>query len=136
MARLNTTVHVYDGADTIVYLPGQEVPQKHREQITAPGVWEDGPEDPEPTTAPEPTPEPAPEPIQEPEPTPEPVAEPEPMPEALVIPPKAGRGSSADAWRDYAGKAAERAGLKIEFDDDAKRDDIITALEEAKIPTE
>lgn len=132
MARLNTTVHVYDGADTIVYLPGQEVPQKHREQITAPGVWEDGPEAHEPVAEPEPTPQPAPEPVQEPAPAAEPAA----TPEALVIPPKAGRGSSADAWRRYASEAAERADLKIEFDDDAKRDDIITALEEAKIPTE
>lgn len=54
----------------------------------------------------------------------------------LVIPPKAGAGSSADAWRDYASKATARAGLNIEFDAEASRGDIIAALDDAKIATE
>lgn len=54
----------------------------------------------------------------------------------LVIPPKAGAGSSADAWRDYATKATARAGLNIEFDAEASRGDIIAALDDAKIATE
>lgn len=54
----------------------------------------------------------------------------------LSIPPKAGAGSSADAWRDYAAKAVKAAGLNIDIPADAKRDDIIEALEGAKIPTE
>lgn len=120
MARLNTTIHVYDGTETIVYRPGQEVPQKHREQITAPGVWEDGPDVPEPTVQKVATEE---------------VAEPEST-DAFTIPPKAGRGSSVEAWRTYAGEAAERAGLTIEFDADATRADIIEALSEANIPVE
>lgn len=54
----------------------------------------------------------------------------------LVIPPKAGTGSGADAWRAYAVEAVKRAGLNIEFDDAATRGDIIAALDDAKIATE
>lgn len=122
---LNTFVTVHDAdGQAHTFAPNEKVPKWARESITNPNVWASG----DSADEPEPTPEPTPEPAL--------VPEPEPTPEALVIPPKAGRGSNADAWRDYAGKAAERAGLKIEFDDDAKRDDIITALEEAQIPTE
>lgn len=45
VARLNTTIHVYEGADVIVYRPGDEVRPEHRGQITAPGVWMDEPGD-------------------------------------------------------------------------------------------
>lgn len=45
-------------------------------------------------------------------------------------PPKAGQGSSAEAWRTYA------AGLGVEVADDASRDDVIAALESAGKPTE
>jgi hypothetical protein len=54
----------------------------------------------------------------------------------LVIPPKAGTGSGADAWRAYAVEAVKRAGLNIAFDDAATRGDIIAALDDAKIATE
>lgn len=57
-------------------------------------------------------------------------------PVEVVIPPKGGPGSGADAWRTYAVAEVEQRGLNIEIPDDASRDDIITALEEAKIPTE
>lgn len=45
-------------------------------------------------------------------------------------PPKAGRGSSLEAWSAYA----EAQGVNI--DDDAKREDIIAACEAAGVPTE
>lgn len=54
----------------------------------------------------------------------------------LTIPPKAGAGSGADAWRAYAVEAVKRAGLNIEFDASATRGDIIAALDDAKIATE
>ncbi len=54
----------------------------------------------------------------------------------LIIPPKAGAGSGADAWRAYAVEAVKRAGLNIAFDDAATRGDIIAALDDAKIATE
>lgn len=134
---LNTFVTVHDAdGQAHTFAPNEKVPKWARESITNPNVWASENDAEASGQVPESVPEPAPEPVPTPEPTPESTPEPEPTSDALVIPPKAGRGSSADAWRDYAGKAAERAGLKIEFDDDAKRDDIITALEEAQIPTE
>jgi hypothetical protein len=45
-------------------------------------------------------------------------------------PPKAGKGSSADAWVAYAQDNG------VDVDADAKRDDIIAALEAAGVPTE
>ena len=44
-------------------------------------------------------------------------------------PPKAGAGSSADAWAAYADG-------KVDVPDDAKRDEIIAALDAAGIATE
>lgn len=55
---------------------------------------------------------------------------------SLAVPPLNGAGSSKDAWRDYAGKAAEKAGLQIDIPADAKRDDIVEALRSAGIPVE
>lgn len=55
---------------------------------------------------------------------------------ALVVPKIVGKGSGADAWREYAGKAIAAAGLQIEIADDAKRSDIIEALKGAGIPVE
>lgn len=60
----------------------------------------------------------------------------EPNDEALVIPPKSGAGSGVEAWAAYAKAAVDRAGLKIAFEPDATRGDIIEALETAKIATE
>lgn len=54
----------------------------------------------------------------------------------LEPPPKSGAGSAADAWRDYALKAATAAGLQIDIPSGATRADIIEALENAKIRTE
>lgn len=54
----------------------------------------------------------------------------------IPIPPKSGAGSGVDAWRAYALDATARAGANIELPADVKRDEIIAALAEAKIPTE
>lgn len=54
----------------------------------------------------------------------------------LQVPTKVGAGSSTEAWRTYAATAAEKAGLSIDIPADAKRADIIAALESAKIATE
>ncbi|MFT4281179.1 hypothetical protein [Microbacterium sp.] len=54
--------------------------------------------------------------------------------DALTVPPMVGKGSSAADWRVYALAAAEKAGLSIEIPEDAKRADIISALEGAEIP--
>lgn len=53
-----------------------------------------------------------------------------------AVPAKAGRGSSADAWKAYAEAAIADRGLHIDIPDDATRTDIIEALQEAQIPTE
>lgn len=55
---------------------------------------------------------------------------------ALTVPPKAGPGSGAKAWREYAAQAAAAAGLSIDIPEDASKADIIEALDEAQIPTE
>lgn len=54
----------------------------------------------------------------------------------LQAPAKAGPGSGKQAWRAYALQAAKKRELEIEIPEDATREDIITALEEAQIPTE
>jgi hypothetical protein len=46
------------------------------------------------------------------------------------VPPRTGKGSSADAWALYA--AAKNVSVEL----DAKRDDIIAACEQAGVPTE
>lgn len=55
--------------------------------------------------------------------------------DAEVIPPLTGKGSSVDAWRAYANAAALARGLNIEIPEDAKRGDIVEALEAAGVPT-
>ncbi len=58
------------------------------------------------------------------------VAEPAPdAPPLPAPPPRAGRGSSAEAWRQWA----ESAGVAVQ--DDAGRDDIIAACEAAGVLT-
>lgn len=54
---------------------------------------------------------------------------------AIVPPPLVGAGSGTDAWREYAAKATEAAGLKLDIAHDAKRGDIVEALKSAGIPT-
>lgn len=50
--------------------------------------------------------------------------------QSAAAPPKAGPGSSAEAWRTYA------AGVGVEVEADASRDDVIAALKAAGKPTE
>lgn len=61
-------------------------------------------------------------------------AVPAPAGTALVVPPMIGKGSSTADWRAYAAAAATERGLQIDFGDDAKRGDIVAALEAAGIP--
>lgn len=75
---------------------------------------------------------------------PEAPAQPEPLPPVsgdespavdseqfeVAAPPKAGPGSSAEAWRTYA------ASIGVDVDAGASRDDVIAALEAAGKPTE
>lgn len=56
--------------------------------------------------------------------------------ESLAIPPRAGAGSSQEAWRAYAIAATSARGLNIDLPDDTTRADIIAALDGAGIPTE
>lgn len=93
--------------------------------------WKKPPQQPvgAPAVAPEETPAPAPASPQEPAPA---IS----APAALEPPPKSGAGSGAPEWRDYALRAAAAAGLQIEIPAEAKRSDIIEALESAKIRTE
>lgn len=49
---------------------------------------------------------------------------------SVEVPPRAGKGSSREAWAEYA------AAVKVDVDDDATRDDIIAAVEAAGVPTE
>lgn len=53
-----------------------------------------------------------------------------PVTEPPVLPAKAGPGSSAEAWRNYA------AALEVDVPADASREYVITALETAGKPTE
>lgn len=89
------------------------------------------PPPPAPTSTPTPAVVPTPTPVTTvvPEPTPPVVSEP-------TLPPKAGAGSSADAWRAYAVAETAKRGLSVEIPEGASRGDIIEALEGAQIPTE
>lgn len=58
------------------------------------------------------------------------------QPTELTAPPRAGKGSTVDAWREYATNATAAHGLNIDFPDDVKRDEIIDALTDAGIPVE
>lgn len=50
--------------------------------------------------------------------------------EPVTVPPKAGAGASAEAWRNYA------KSIEVEVADDASRDAVIAAVEAAGKPTE
>ena len=105
MRKLASTVHVHDPETgrSVVFMRGSTPPKRLQELIINPDVWDD--EDP----APEP------EDVEEPEALQAPQADPD-------EPPRAGKGSSRDAWAAYA------AGHGVTADDDASRDDIIAAL--------
>jgi hypothetical protein len=109
MRRLAYTVHVEDPETgrTVVFLRGATPPKRVQKLITNPDVWE-GEEE-----------------------APEPVEEAPPAAEAVPIqateadgdePPRAGKGSSKDAWVAFAAKH------DVSVEDDAARDDIIAAL--------
>ncbi|GGO59113.1 hypothetical protein GCM10010910_01310 [Microbacterium nanhaiense] len=60
----------------------------------------------------------------------------ETSPAAPTVPPKAGPGSSAKAWREYGVRETSARGMNIDIPEDASKADIIDALESAGIPTE
>lgn len=104
MPRLRTTVHVTDlEGRTRSFGPGEDLPDWAAKQITNPDVWEGE----------------LPRHLQgEQDPSRPPAATP------TGEPPRSGRGSGRDAWAAYA------ASRGVEVEDDATRDDIITALTE------
>lgn len=109
-------------AGTVVYLDDRawsaddDLPADVAARITNPAAWEDPAEAPEPTAAPEP-----------------PAAVPSGGGGAgpdVAPPPKAGPGSGAPAWREYAAKVG------VDVPADAARDAVIEALESAGKPTD
>lgn len=110
-----------DAADTTAAQPAQETPAQpkptHKPSKKAKAPKSDGADKNADATGPQ-----------------EPVGEDQEQP--LIIPPKSGAGSAADAWRAYAVAAAKRAGLNIDIPGDATRADIIDALNGVQIPTE
>lgn len=107
MPVLNCTVIVRDdNFNTHVFLTGDQPPSWAVKKITNPDVWSDAS-------------------VVKPAP-----GEPEVTVVAVKIPPKAGRGSSAKAWSEYA------AANGFEVDGDATASEIREALHEQGIPTE
>jgi len=101
--RLRSFVHVPVGMDWVVYGPDDEVPAEHAALITNPKAWAD-------------------------EAPTEQAEEPTVASEANADePPRAGAGSSRDAWVAFA----ESRGVHVEDED--KRDDIIAALVDAGV---
>jgi hypothetical protein len=103
MARLNTFVHVVSTDDDGVQQQGMFGPADDA-AITNPDVWDGDP----------PAAEPAP---------PAPVGAGE-----LVEPPRSGKGSGVEAWREYAGKLGWFESIPAE----ASRDDIIAAVDDER----
>lgn len=108
MARLRSFVHVPVGMDWVVYGPDDEVPAEHAALITNPKAWADGKA---------------------------PSAEDsskasESSNDGSSEPPRAGKGSSRDAWAQFA---ADRG---VHVEDEDSRDDIIAALAEAGVVDE
>jgi hypothetical protein len=112
MPKLALTVHVHDPETgrTVVLNRGTEVEGRLLTLITNPGVWED----------------------------PDAVAEAaavfeeshlddDESTDAVVEPPRAGKGSSRDAWALFA------ANHRVQVEDDDTRDDIIAALADAGV---
>lgn len=131
---LNTTVVVRDpNGATVVLQPGVKVPGWAKDKITNPNVWtsskdDDASDSQESSVTPTGTGTPAGQDDAG-------AGSTTPQDAPLVVPPKAGAGSSVDAWRDYAEKATKAAGLNLDIADDATRADIIAALDDAKIAT-
>jgi hypothetical protein len=111
MARLNTFVHVVsqgeDGGQLSgMFGPADDLPDWAAAAITNPDVWDGDP----------------------PEPAREPAEEKEPATGELVEPPRHGKGSSAEAWREYA----EKLGWFEKIEADASQRDIIAAVDEER----
>ncbi|MGG7510904.1 hypothetical protein [Plantibacter sp. YIM 135249] len=120
-AQLNTYVALLDDEMNSHYFgPGDNIPKWARKRIQNPDVWVDIDEGDEPSE----------DESVEVEAEPETEAIDEGDEPALVIPPKAGPGSSAKAWAEYA------LALGFETDGDAKASEIREALAEAGHPVE
>ncbi|MFD8496334.1 hypothetical protein [Amycolatopsis sp. NPDC059657] len=142
MGRLRTTVHVTDDAGaTHVFGPYSAVPDWATEKITNPKVWEVEPERGQASIITEPPPAPPADPVpaaaadeavqQQPvgDGDQSPAAAPtEPLPE----PPRSGKGSGADAWREYA----MSTGWFDSVSEDANREEIIAAVDEQRAAIE
>ncbi len=147
MSKLNATTIVRDRSGRAHVLgPNDEVPEWAEKAITNPDLWDEPPATPEPEDKGNPeqegegtstenasgenaTPE-APAGDGE---NPEVATDATEDTEDLDIPSKV--GGSTDAWRAYALAATAKAGLNVEIAEDAKRGEIIDALESAGIPT-
>jgi hypothetical protein len=105
MAKLNSYVHVPVDNDWVVYGPDDEVPAEHAALITNPKAWEGG-EAPS-TKSEEPS-----------------------SAQGDEEPPRSGKGSSKEAWAEFA----QTHGVQVEDGD--SRDDIIAALVEAGVVEE
>jgi hypothetical protein len=107
MAKLTTTVHVHDDdGRTTVLGPGDTVPDWAVEKITNPDVWDEPP-----------------------------TGEPDRKEDGGTSrndgpPPMSGAGSGREAWAAYA------AAHDVAVPDDAKRDDIVAAVQAAGVETE
>ncbi len=115
MARLNTTVHVYDEDGTAhAFGPGDKLPKKYADQVTAPGIWQDDDDADNPSTVTGP-------PAQT-----EPPAPAGPQTDGAGSktgkPPVAGPGSGTEQWKAYALQ------IGISVPDDAKKADIVTLV--------
>lgn len=108
MAKLRSYVHVPVEGDWVVYGPDDEVPAEHAALITNPKAWEGGK-----------LPSAKAAKFFE--------GKAEVTEEATGEPPRAGKGSSRDAWAEFASKR----GVHVESED--TRDDIITALADAGV---
>ena len=103
MARLRSFVHVPVGLDWVVYGPDDEVPAEHAALITNPKAWADGKV---PSAK---------------------AADSEAREVTGGEPPRAGKGSSRDAWVAFA------ASRSVHVEDEDSRDDIIAALVDAGV---
>lgn len=130
MRTLTAFVHLVDDQGRLrSFGPADVVPEWAAEQITNPKAWTDRAAEAEEATAASPA---APEtPVEEPGESPagdgEHAAEDEPQ---AGPPPKAGPGSSREAWAAYA----DANGFEVDPEDG--RDEIIAGLDEAGISTD
>jgi hypothetical protein len=118
--RLRTRVHLVDGqGKSFVFGPGSSVPEWAAAKITNPKAWADDEPAREAGTAPAGTTTPdtggqAPDTGQ--------------VGVTPVEPPRSGKGSGLEAWREYAGKL----GWFESIPEDASRDDIAKAIDDER----